>query len=624
MLLIRIEENFRRKKGKLELNVGRCLLEYAKGEGVEYFFGVPGGGISPFFNELYDFIPEIKTILTRHEQGAGFMATGYYMAGHRVAGCTGTVGPGGVNLASGLHVAYQNSIPVLAVTNNVTKDQFGKGGIQDASGWGPRSLSHVGLFAQVTKWSVLLFHAERAPEVARRAFRIMLTGRKGPVHIDIPQDVIREMVEVERIWNPYEYRSTGRIRGDIEQIKEAADLLINAESPAILSGGGVLSSEASPEVIELAELLSIPVATTLMGKSSFPEDHPLAIGVRGREGHDTANLLLRREETDVLLAIGCMFHQCTTIRWSPNFGGRKIIHIDIDPTEIGKNYPTQVGIWGDAKAVLLDLIQIIKAKLSKMPKEKLDELESKKKERMKRVLKLKEELKYYNEPEMFSEAVPLMPQRACKEIRDAAGKEAIIWTDCGNNLSWAERYIQAIGPPRTFLVDGGHTSMGFSVAAAIGAKLACKDRPVIDIVGNASFQMLGKEITTAAAYNIPVVWCILNDGMLGRIKHGQKMGYGKWEPERYIATSSFDPDFIKLAESCHCQGYVAEKPGEVKEKVKEAIESEKPTVIDIRIDPDVMPPLPYRRYERIFKKYPYLREKRMPTPKWPRPYETPI
>ena len=221
MLLIRIEENFQRKKGKLELNVGRCLLEYAKGEGVEYFFGVPGGGISPFFNELYDFIPEIKTILTRHEQGAGFMATGYYMAGHRVAGCTGTVGPGGVNLASGLHVAYQNSIPVLAVTNNVTKNQFGKGGIQDASGWGPRSLSHVGLFAQVTKWSVLLFHAERAPEVARRAFRIMLTGRKGPVHIDIPQDVIRETVEVERIWNPYEYRSTGRIRGDIEQIKEA-------------------------------------------------------------------------------------------------------------------------------------------------------------------------------------------------------------------------------------------------------------------------------------------------------------------------------------------------------------------------------------------------------------------
>ena len=596
-----------------------------KSEGVKYLFGVPGGGISPFFNELYDMAPDIKTILVKHEQGAGFMATGYYMASHQVASCAATVGPGGMNLASGLHVAYQNSVPVLAITNNVQTEQFGKSGIQDACGWGPRSLEHVEAFEPVTKWSVLLFDRRQAPEVTRRAFRIMLTDRKGPVHIDIPSDVIRQEVEVDRIWKPEHYRPIGRIRGDRELVEKAADSLIKAQSPAILSGGGVLSSEATPDLIELAELLSIPVATTLMGKSSFPEDHPLALGVTGREGHDPANTVLRADRTDVLLGVGAMFHQCTTINWMPDFGGQKIIQVNTDSGEIGRNYPADIGIWGDAKAVLREITDIVKAELAKMPKNQLKELEDRKKERVKEILKLKDELKYYKEPEMFSDVVPLMPHRACREIREAAGKDAIIWTDCGNNLAWAERYIQAIGPARTFLVDGGHTAMGFSVAASIGSKLAFRDRVVIDITGNAAFQMLGKEITTAAAYDIPVIWCILDDEMLGRIKQGQKMGYGIWEPERYIATSSYDPDFVKLAEACHCQGELVTRPGEVKEAVANAIKSGKPTVIDIKIDPEVYPPLVIRAYDKsVVSKYPYLREKKMPVPKWPRPYDEPL
>jgi len=606
------------------MEVGRVILEHMQGEGVEYFFGVPGGHIGPLFDALYDMAPSIKTILTKHEQGAGFMASGYYMASHRVAACGGTVGPGGMNLAAGLHVAYQNSVPVLAITSNVAREQFGRSGIQDSCGWGPRSLSHVEVFSEVTKWSVLLFHPERAEEAIRRAFRLMLTGRKGPAHIDVPMDVFREEVKVERIWRPNEYRSLGRIRGERELVEKAAEMLIQAQSPALLAGGGVLGSQASPELLELAELLSTPVATTLMGKSAFPEDHPLALGVAGRDGQDTANRVLRTEKTDVLLAVGCMFHQCTTDTWVLNFGGRNIIQVDIDPGEIGRNYPVTLGIWGDAKAVLQDLVDLVKAKIAKVSPLQLKELEERKKASFEETLRLKDDLKYFKEPEMFSDAVPLMPQRACREIREAAPKDAIIWTDCGNNLAWSERYIQSIGPPRTFLVDGGHTHMGFSVAASIGAKLACPHRAVIVVLGDGGFQMMSKEITTAAAYGVPVVWCILNDGNLGMIKQGQKMARSGREPERYIATSCYNPDFVKLAEACHCRGEIAERPGEVKEALKNALDSQKPTVIDIRIDPDVFPPLRLRAYEKVFKAYPYLRTKRMPVPTWPRPYDEPM
>jgi len=605
-----------------KFRAGRCILEHMKGEGVKYFFGIPGGGIAPFFNEFYDF-PDIRVILVKHEQGASFMADGYYRASHVVAACGGTVGPGGMNIISGLHVPYQDSIPVLAITNNVPTTSFGKADIQDACGWGPRALSHVDAAKPVTKWSVLVFNAKLVPEVIRRAFRIMLADRKGPVLIDLCQDIIREEIETE-ILPPEKYRPFCKIRGDRETTEKAAELLVKASRPAILAGGGVQYSDAQPELFELANLLSIPVATTLMGKSSFPEDHPLALGVAGREGSDVANQVLTTDRTDLLLAIGCMFHAGTTRGWRSNFGGRRLIHVDIDPMEIGKNYPVDVGIIGDSKTVLRDLIDIVRIRLSKMKKEELEDLEVLKQERTKEILQLKGELKYYSEPEMFSDAVPIKPQRACKEIRESADRNAIFFCDCGNNLAWAERYIQAYGPPRTFLVDGGHTAMGFSLAASIGAKLGAPNKQVIDIIGNGSFQMLCKEVITAASYNIPVIWCILDDQNLGRIKHGQKFGYKKWDPERYIATSSYDLDFEKFAEACRVFGRKVERPGEIKDALNDAKASGKPAIIDIRIDPDEVPPVYLQENEPVIQKYSYLLKKKMPVPTWPRPYETPL
>ncbi len=597
-----------------KVRVGKFVVESLLAEGVRYLFGIPGGGIAPFFNEFYDF-PQIKTILTQHEQGAGFMADGYFRACGKVAACAATVGPGGVNLASGLHPAYQDNQAVLAFTNNVPTDQFGKGGIQDASGWGPRSISHVGIFKEVTKWSVLVTRPDSIPEVMRRAFRIMLTGRKGPVHIDIAQDVIRSEIEAE-VRPPQKYRPMGVIRGDLELIRQAAQLLVKAASPSIMSGGGVIAAGASQEVLELATLLGAPVATTAMGKSSFPEDHPLALGVVGLFGQDVANTIFRANRTDVLLAIGSIFHQMTTTGWVRDFGGQKIIQIDTDPTEIGKNYPFDVGIVGDAKAVLQELVEHIRILQSKLPPAELRELEERKKARLKDILSLKGELKYYAEPVSFSDAVPTKPQRAVRELREFLDKNAIVLADCGNNLAWVERYYQAL-MPRGFIADGGHTAMGFSVAASIGVKLGAPDRQVVDVVGNASFTMLSKEVNTASAYNIPVVWCILNDGNLGMIIQGQKFGYGMWEPERYIATQSYVMDFLKFAEACHAYGQLVERPTEIKDALKGAFDSGKPSIIDIRIDPDEVPFGALKRFEPLVKKHPELKEKKMPTSAFP-------
>ena len=592
-----------------KLRAGKFVVESLLNEGVKYLFGIPGGGIAPFYNEFYDY-PQIKTILTQHEQGAGFMADGYFRASGQVAACAATVGPGGVNLASGLHPAYQDNQAVLAFTNNVPTEQFGKGAIQDASGWGPRSISHVGIFKEVTKWSVLVTKPETVPEVIRRAFRVMLTGRKGPVHIDLAQDVIRAEIEAE-LQPPKKYRPTGAIRGDAQLTKEAAHLLVKASSPAIMSGGGVVASGASPEILELATLLGTPVATTAMGKSSFPEDHPLAVGVVGLFGHETANTVLRGDKTDILLAIGTIFHQVTTTSWVKNFGGQKIIQIDSDPTEIGKNYPVEVGMVGDAKAVLQDLLAEVKALLSRFQPEAMKEFEERKRARQKEILALKGELKYYMDPQSFSDAVPIKPQRAVREIRGFLNRNAIVMADCGNNLAWVEKYYQAL-MPKGFMADGGHTAMGFSVPASIGVKLGAPDRQVVDVCGNASFTMLCKEVNTASAYGVPVVWCILNDMNLGMIIQGQKYGYGVWQPERYIVTQSYVMNFMKFAEACHAYGQLVERPTEIKDALKSAFDSGKPSIIDIRIDPDEVPVGALKRFEPVVKKYPELGQRKMP------------
>jgi acetolactate synthase-1/2/3 large subunit len=258
----------------------------------------------------------------------------------------------------------------------------------------------------------------------------------------------------------------------------------------------------------------------------------------------------------------------------------------------------------------------VKSLLSKMQPTAIREFEERKKTRGKEILSLKGELKYYVEPTMFSDAVPIMPQRAVKEIREFLDKDAILLADCGNNMTWIERYYQTL-TPRGVLTDGALSAMGFTVAASIGVKLAQPSRQVVDVCGNASFTMLCKEVNTAAAYRVPVIWCIFNDRNLGMVIQGQKFGYGTWEPERFIATQSYVMDFVKFAEACHAYGQMIDRPSEIKDALKSAFDSGKPSIIDIKIDPDVVPLGTIKRFETVASKYPDLAQRNIPKARFP-------
>ena len=357
-----------------------------------------------------------------------------------------------------------------------------------------------------------------------------------------------------------------------------------------------------------------------MGKSAFPEDHALALGCIGLHGHDAAKLTLKKGKTDVLLAIGTIFHQIATSGWAADFGGDRIIQVDIDPTEVGRNYPISVGIVGDAKLVLADLIDRITSLIAEMKPPRRRELEELKRERVREIMSLKDETKYYREPEMRSDAVPIKPQRAMKELREFLKKDAIVLTDAGNNLRWAERYIQSY-LPKTFIVDGGHTSMGASLALAIGVKLGAPNRQVVDVIGNAGFHMMCKEVVTASAYDIPVIWFILNDKALGAIaQEGGIFSYGGlWPTGRFASTGPelYDMDFVKFAEACHVHGERVQRPGEVKDALKNAFESGKPAIIDVEIDSDEIHPGVKERWRGVLEKNPNLLEQKMPRTRHP-------
>jgi len=555
------------------MSCARYMLEYLKAEGVEYVFGIPGGGDDELCYAFHE-VPELRFVLVKHEQNGVFMATGYALASGKPSVALVTSGPGAWNVLSGLDVAYMNSVPVLALCGETPTDGWGRGGWQDSSGWGPRTISQAKAFEGCVKWRITIDRVGKVKDAMRSTFKAMMTGRKGPVHIQIPVDVQREMMEVDLLV-ARKHALHDRTRGDPELTRKAAELLVAANSPAILAGWGIIESGASPDLIELAELLTVPVATTFRGKGAFPEDHYLSLGVSGSMGHETAVKYLDKEQVDVLLAVGTIFSQMTTVGWRPAYGGRKIIQVDIDPQEIGKIYPVEIGITGDAKMVLRDIISEVKNLLKgekRVNSERIDNLS-----------RLKKELEYYSEPAMFSDGVPIKPQRALKEIRDALPKDAVVFTDCGNNCMWTERYFQAY-LPGTIIFDGT-THMGWTTAGVIGAKLAVPDKVVATIVGDGSFSMNCQDVKTADTYDVPAIWCVVNDRALGAIRHRQ-FAMPERKLENYVRLDNDNMDFIKFAEGCGVRGERCERPSEIKPAIERAIESGVPTVIDIVLDRD--------------------------------------
>ncbi len=542
------------------------LVKLLETNGVNYIFGVPGGHLLKFYNSLID-SSAITPILTKHEAGASFMATGYAQVSKKLGVCAGTVGPGATNLITGVASAFMDSTPLLVLTAQVGSSSIGKGGLQEATGEG-RTPNHVEIFEGITKYSTLVTRSDKLLQSFRNALRHSLNGRPGPAHLDITADSFATEVEIEESRISKIERIP--IAGTKENIEKAATLILSSKNPAILAGAGAL--EASSQIIELAETFNIPVATTLRGKGILPENHELSLGCVGLYGTNVANKVLR-DRIDVLLSLGTSFSEFTTHTWDPKFQPNKaLIQIDIDEWEIGKNYDTTVGIIGDSKIVMEQLLEEMK----KQGKKNLGDSEYISSEKKKR--------EYYSDPEMDSKDIPIKPQRFMKSLREALPEDTIVFSDIGNNLAWIESFFQ-VNEPDTYFISSSLASMGYGVAASIGGQLAAPDKDVICVCGDGGFQMQGMEVITAVNYAIPVKWFIMNNSTLGMIRDTQDILFNG----RRISTDFVNPDFVKLAESMGAVGLRIEKPEEIESVTKEALENGKPTVLDVLIDPEEAP-----------------------------------
>ncbi len=533
-----------------KVNGAKAVIKCLEKEGVDTLFGYPGGQIIPFYNELYD--SDLRHILVRHEQAAAHAADGYARATGKTGVCVSTSGPGATNLVTGIATAYMDSVPIVALTGQVPKFLIGNDAFQEAD--------ITGITLPITKHNYLVQDAEEIPRIVKEAFHIASTGRPGPVLIDLPKDI--QNVEFD-LHYPDKVELRGykpTFKGNTQQIKRAAEEIANSSRPIIYAGGGVISSNASAELVELAETILAPVTTTLMGISSIPTEHPLYVGMLGMHGCKYANYAI--QESDLIIAVGARFDDRVTGKLESFAPNARIIHIDVDPAEISKNIKVHVPIVGDAKQVLKSLIKYIKRCNSEEWIEKINQWK-----------------KEY--PLGYSQMSPdvVMPQFVVKQISEAC-EDAIIVTEVGQHQMWAAQFFK-YSTPRTFLTSGGLGTMGYGFPAAMGAKVGRPDKTVINISGDGSFQMNSQELATVVQNDIPVVTVVLNNGYLGMVRQWQELFYDR----RYSCTCiKGSVDFVKLAEAYGALGLRAEKPSEVRPAIEEAVRSGRPAVIDVIVE----------------------------------------
>ncbi len=535
------------------------VIECLKREGVKHIFGYPGGVVLNIFDLLYD-DKDLKLILTRHEQGAVHAADGYARATGKPGVVLVTSGPGATNTVTGLATANMDSIPVVVLSGQVPTKLIGNDAFQEAD--------IVGITRPCTKHNYLVKDVADLARTIREAFYIATTGRPGPVLIDLPKDVTNDKTNFHwpekvtlRGYNP-------KYEGNKWMIKQAAGLIQKAKRPVIIAGGGVISSNASKELRELAELTRIPVIMTLMGLGAFPGTHELSLGMPGMHGSYYANKAI--QEADLLVSVGMRFDDRVTGRISDFAPHAKIVHIDIDPTSIRKNVRVDVPIVGDAKRVLRDLVQELK-------KSEKKQWEAVKKAWLKQLEKWKKEHPYSYE---FDEEV-IKPQYVVERLYDLTKGDAIISTEVGQNQMWAAQFFK-FDKPRTFLTSGGLGTMGYGFPAAMGAQVAFPNKTVIDIAGDGSFQMNIQELATCVTYKLPVKVAILNNMYLGMVRQWQELFYGERYSYSYLDVV---PDFVKVAEAYGAVGLRATKPSEVDDVIKEALKvKDKPVVMDFIVD----------------------------------------
>ncbi len=546
------------------LSGAQALIRSLELEGVEVVFGVPGGAILPAYDPILD--SSIRHVLARHEQGAGHMASGYAHASGKVGVMVATSGPGATNLITPLQDAHMDSIPVVAVTGQVATTAIGNDAFQEAHTWG--------ISMPCTKHNYLVTSAEDIPDVIREAFHLAATGRPGPVLVDIPKNVLASDMTWHR---PGQLDLPGyrpSIKGHPKQVRAAVELIHASQRPVLYAGGGVIRAEAAEELRRFAELANLPTVTTLMARGAIPDSHPLALGMPGMHGNYTA--ITAMQKADLLIAVGARFDDRVTGDVASFAPAAKVVHVDVDPAEIGKVRNPDVPIVGDAKAVLEQLTDA----MTKL----LDDHNAPEREPWLATLAGWQE----RHPLSYAQAAdgPIQQQYVVEELHRLTGGNAIVVAGVGQHQMWASQFW-GFERPNTWINSGGLGTMGYAVPAAVGAKVAQPGETVFAIDGDGCFQMTFQELITAAVEDIPVKIAVMNNQSLGMVKQWQRLFYN----ERYSAVDLTDhtPDYVKLAEAMGCVGLRAERPSEVGPALEKALAiNDRPVVVEFVCDPEAM------------------------------------
>lgn len=533
----------------MQLTGSEIVIECLKEQGVDTVFGYPGGTILNVYDALYKHSNEIRHVLTSHEQGAAHAADGYARATGKVGVCMATSGPGATNLVTGIATAYMDSIPVVAITANVTLPALGKDSFQE--------VDIAGVAMPITKHSFIVKDVTKLAETIRKAFYIAKSGRPGPVLVDITKDVTANTTEYTREEPVKEEKKS---RYTMDQIDEVAKMIDEAQKPFIFVGGGAILSGASKEVRELAKIIDAPVCDSLLGKGAFDGNDARYTGMLGMHGTKASNLGV--SECDCLIALGVRFSDRVIGNPKHFAENAKIIHVDIDAAEINKNIKTDAALIGDLKEIL--------SKLNKHVSK------SEHKEWMEHILDLKKQypLKYDDKD--------LTCPYFIEALDKATKGEAIITTDVGQHQMWAAQFYH-YSEPRTFLSSGGLGTMGYGLGACIGAKLGRPDKTVVNIAGDGCFRMNMQELATASRYNIPIIEVVINNQVLGMVRQWQTLFYG----HRYSQTVLNDAvDYCKVAEALGCVAFRVEKKEEVLPVITKAMECKRPALIEVVIHED--------------------------------------
>ena len=544
----------------MQLTGAQALIKSLEMEGTEVMFGLPGGAILPVYDPLID--SSIRHILVRHEQGAGHMAEGYADATGRPGVAMVTSGPGATNIVTPLCDAYMDSVPIVVITGQVPYAVIGTDAFQECD--------TVGITMPVTKHNWLVTDARDIPRIVREAFHVATTGRPGPVVIDVPKDISNQTMDwywPETVDLPG-YKPT--VRGHAKQIKDAARLMADAQRPVIYAGGGILKARAAETLRELAELTGFPVVTTLMARGAFPDDHELCLGMPGMHGNYTAVTAMQR--ADLLVALGSRFDDRVTGKLSAFATDAKIIHVDIDPAELGKVRRADVPIVGDCRLVIEELVQAVQADRGKREWPSLDAWHTQVREWQDRY------------PLVFDqhEDGPLKPQFVIEMLRDHTPDDTIVVSGVGQHQMWTSQRWR-FNYPYTWINSGGLGTMGFAVPAAIGAKVGKPERLVWAVDGDGCFQMTAQELVTASAERIPVKIAILNNAYLGMVRQWQELFYEERYSEVYLSPDL--PDYVTWAEAMGCVGFRVDHPDDVVATIEKANEiDDRPVVVDFRVD----------------------------------------